>query len=48
MLNAFESGSPIPIHCHRKSPETVLCFSGRFDRGFYDESVLISRTTNTQ
>ena len=25
MLNAIEPGSPLPIHRHRKSSETVVC-----------------------
>lgn len=29
MLNAIEPGSPLPIHRHRKSSETVVCLRGR-------------------
>lgn len=28
MLNAIEPGSPLPIHRHMKSSETVVCLRG--------------------
>lgn len=37
MLNAIEPGSPLPIHRHRKSSETVVCLRGRLIEKFYDE-----------
>ncbi len=37
MLNALEPGSPLPIHRHRKSSETVVCLRGRLVEEFYDE-----------
>ena len=37
MLNALEPGSPLPIHRHRKSSETVVCLLGRLVEEFYDE-----------
>ena len=37
MLNAIEPGSPMPIHRHRKSSETVVCLRGRFVEEFYDD-----------
>lgn len=37
MLNALEPGSPLPIHRHRKSSETVVCLRGRLVWEFYDE-----------
>ena len=37
MLNAIEPGSPLPIHRHRKSSETVACLRGRLVEEFYDE-----------
>ena len=37
MLNAIEPGSPIPIHRHRKSSETVVCLRGRLVWEYYDE-----------
>lgn len=37
MLNAIEPGSPLPIHRHRKSSETVVCLRGRLVWEFYDE-----------
>ena len=36
-LNAIEPGSPLPIHRHRKSSETVVCLRGRLMEEFYDE-----------
>ena len=37
MLNAIEPGSPMPIHRHRKSSETVVCLRGRLVEEFYDD-----------
>lgn len=37
MLNAIEPGSPLPIHRHCKSSETVVCLRGRLVWEFYDE-----------
>ena len=37
MLNAIEPGSPLPIHRHRKSSETVVCLRGRLVWEYYDE-----------
>lgn len=37
MLNAIEPGSPMPIHRHRHSSETVVCLRGRFVEEFYDD-----------
>ena len=37
MLNAIESGSPMPIHRHRNSSETVVCIRGRLVEEFYDD-----------
>lgn len=37
MLNAIEPGSPIPIHRHRKSSETVVCLRGKLIWEYYDE-----------
>ena len=37
MLNAIEPGSPLPIHRHQKSSETVVCLRGRIVEEFYDE-----------
>ena len=36
MLNAIEPGSPLPIHRHQKSSETVVCLRGRLVWEFYD------------
>lgn len=45
MLNAIEPGSPLPIHRHTKSSETVVCLRGRLVWEFYDE--LEHRCTET-
>jgi cupin fold WbuC family metalloprotein len=37
MLNAVEPGTPLPIHRHRHSSETVVCLRGRLVEEFYDE-----------
>ena len=37
MLNAIEPGSPLPIHRHRHTCETVVCLRGRLVEEFYDE-----------
>ena len=38
MLNALEPGTPLPIHRHMKSSETVLCLRGRLREVFYNDS----------
>ncbi len=35
MLNAIEPGSPLPIHRHQKSSETVVCLRGRLVEEFF-------------
>lgn len=45
MLNAIEPGSPLPIHRHTKSSETVVCLRGRLVWELYDE--LERRCTET-
>ena len=37
MLNAIEPGSPLPIHRHQNTSETVVCLRGRLVWEFYDE-----------
>jgi len=37
MLNAIEPGSPIPIHRHQKTSETVVCIRGKLVWEYYDE-----------
>ena len=37
MLNAIEPGSPLPIHRHKHSSETVVCLRGRLVWEYYDE-----------
>ena len=37
MLNAIEPGSPLPIHRHQITSETVVCLRGRLVEEYYDE-----------
>ena len=37
MLNAIEPGSPMPIHRHKYTSETVVCLRGRLVEEYYDE-----------
>ena len=37
MLNAIEPGSPLPIHRHQKTSETVVCLRGRLVEEYFDE-----------
>ena len=37
MLNAIEPGSPLPIHRHRLTSETMICLRGRLVVEYYDE-----------
>ena len=36
MLNAIEPGSPLPIHRHQTTSETVVCLRGRLIEEYYD------------
>ena len=38
MLNAIEPGSPLPIHRHTASSETVVCLRGRLREIFYSDT----------
>ena len=38
MLNAIEPGSPLPIHRHMTSSETVVCLRGYLREIFYNDS----------
>ena len=38
MLNAIEPGSPLPVHRHRKTSETVVCLRGYLREIFYDDA----------
>ena len=37
ILNAIEPGSPLPIHRHKHTNETVVCLRGRLVEEYYDE-----------
>jgi len=38
MLNAIEPGTPLPIHRHMKSSETVVCLRGHLREVFYNDA----------
>lgn len=37
MLNAIEPGSPLPVHRHMQSSETVVCLRGHLREIFYND-----------
>lgn len=37
ILNAIEPGSPLSIHRHKYTSETIVCVRGRLVEEFYDE-----------
>ena len=37
MLNAIEPGSPLPVHRHQTTSETMICLRGRLVVEYYDE-----------
>ena len=37
MLNALEPGTPMPIHRHQKTSETIVILRGRLVEEYYDE-----------
>ena len=38
MLNALEPGTPLPIHRHMKSSETVVCLRGHLREIYYNDN----------
>ena len=44
MLNAIEPGSPLPVHRHRHSSETVVILRGRLVEEFYDEYGVVTES----
>ena len=42
MLNAIEPGSPLPIHRHMKSSETVVCLRGHLREVFYSDAGVVT------
>lgn len=44
MLNTIEPSSPLPIHRHHKSSETVVCLCGRLVEEFYDDQGDVTET----
>ena len=48
MLNAIEPGSPLPIHRHMKSSETVVCLRGRLREVFYNDAGKVTEVIDLQ
>ena len=48
MLNAIEPGSPLPIHRHMKSSETVVCIRGHLRELFYNDKREITDIVDLQ
>ena len=46
MLNAIEPGSPMPIHRHRNSSETVVVLRGHFREDFYSEEGVLTESVD--
>lgn len=46
MLNAIEPGSPVPVHRHRTSMETVVCLRGRIRQIFFDDNGEVVETVD--
>jgi len=42
--NAIEPGSPLPIHRHKKTSETVACLRGHLREIFYDDNGKVTET----
>jgi cupin fold WbuC family metalloprotein len=42
MLNALEPGTPLPIHRHRFSSETVVCLKGHLRELFYNDEGVVT------
>lgn len=48
MLNAIEPGSPVQIHRHRHSSETVVCLRGRLRELYYDDAGALTDTIDLE
>ena len=48
MLNALEPGTPLPIHRHMKSCETVVCLRGHLREVFYNEAGEVTEVIDLQ
>ena len=46
MLNALEPGTPLPIHRHTQSSETVVCLRGHLREIFYDEKGAVTEVVD--
>jgi cupin fold WbuC family metalloprotein len=46
MLNALEPGTPLPIHRHMKSSETVVCLRGHLREIFYDDAGVVTEVVD--
>ena len=48
MLNAIEPGSPLPIHRHMQSSETVVCLRGHLREVFYNDAGEVTEVIDLQ
>ena len=48
MLNTIEPGSPLPIHRHQKTSETVVCLRGRLVEEYYDEFLRLDGSSQSE
>lgn len=48
MLNALEPGTPLPIHRHMHSSETVVCLRGHLRELFYDDRGSVTEVIDLQ
>lgn len=46
MLNALLPGTPVPIHRHPNSTETVICLCGKLDEVIYEKVVSYEKTSS--
>lgn len=46
MLNALEPGTPLPIHRHMASSETVICLRGHLREIFYNDKKQITEVVD--
>ena len=45
MLNALLPGTPVPIHRHPNSTETVICLCGKLDEVIYEKVISYEKTS---
>ena len=48
MLNALEPGTPLPIHRHMRSSETVICLRGHLREIYYNDRREVTEVIDLQ